>query len=181
MIDITRGANKKPVASGAIVEYLEQMGGIEGECFFGYPLIATPDGGYSVDAILVSPQKGLVLFDLVEGLDIGDYQSRQDDLANKVESRLKLHKELVKRRNLLVPLSVVTYVPAMDSLPAHSDEDYPIANDSNIAEVFAQIKWEEATEELYRNTLSAIEGLSSIRKSRLKREVKDPDSSPNVS
>ena len=176
MIDITRGANKKPVASGALVEHLEQMDGMEGECFFGYPLIATPDGGYSIDATLVSPQKGLVLFDIVEGADIGDYQSRQDDLANMIEAKLKLHKELMSRRNLLVPLSVVTYAPALDPIPTQSDDDYPIANDSNIVEVLAQIKWEDGSEELYRNILSAIEGLSSIRKSRLKREVKSPGS-----
>ena len=176
MIDIIRGLNKKPVASVALIEHLRQLDEIEGECFFGYPLIATPEGGRSIDATFVTPQKGIVLFDLVEGTDIGDYETRQDDLANMIEARLKLHKELMNRRDLAVLLSVVTYAPAVDNLPAQLENGYPIANDSNISEVLADIKWEGGSEELFRNTLSAIEGLSSIRKSRLKREVKNPDS-----
>lgn len=56
-------------------------------------------------------------------------------------------------------------------------EGYPIANDKNLAEVIAAVaSWESGTDDLYRTTLSAIESLSSIRKSRLRREVSNPDS-----
>ncbi len=47
-------------------------------------------GTYSVDATFVSKEKGIILFDLVEGTDLGDFDSRQDDLVNKIESKLKL-------------------------------------------------------------------------------------------
>ena len=36
---------------------------------------------------------GIVVFDLIEGSNIDDYQSRQDDSANKLEARLKPHRE----------------------------------------------------------------------------------------
>src|SRR5690554_6475922 len=107
-LNVTRGINKKPVASEILEKCLTRIPGLQGEVFTGYPLIATPDGKYSIDATLISPTKGIVLFDLIEGQEIGDYADRQDDLANKIEARLKLHRELVKGRNLAVPLSVIS-------------------------------------------------------------------------
>lgn len=69
-LNITRGVNKKPVATDALEQTLEVLPGILGEVFTGYPLIVTPDGKYSIDATLVSPSKGIVLFDLIEGPEL---------------------------------------------------------------------------------------------------------------
>ncbi|MBX5460940.1 MAG: ATP-binding domain-containing protein [Steroidobacteraceae bacterium] len=175
-VSFTHGANGKPVATHALEATLAAMQGLSGECFFGYPLIATPEGKYFIDATLVSPEKGVVLFDLVEGTDVGDYASRQDDLANKIEAKLRLHKELVQGRRLIPPLQVVTFVPAINDTARIKQDDYPLANEANLAEVIEGFQWEEATDDLYRMTLSSIESLSSIRKSRSKREVTKPDS-----
>ncbi len=100
-INFTRGTNRKPAASFALEEALAGIHGVRGECFFGYPLIATPEGKYSLDATLISQEKGIVLFDLVEGTDLGDFASRQDDLANKIDAKLRLHKDLVRQRSLI--------------------------------------------------------------------------------
>jgi len=117
-LNITRGINKKPVTTGILEQILESLRGIQGEIFTGYPLIATPDGKYSIDATLVSPSKGIVLFDLIEGPDAGEYAERQDDLANKIEARLKLHRELVKGRQLAIPLSVISFAPRVVNVEA---------------------------------------------------------------
>lgn len=124
-VNFTRGANGKPVASQALEEALALIDGLSGECFFGYPLIATPEGKYFLDATLVSPGKGIVLVDLVEGTDVGDYASRQDDLANKIEAKLKLHKELVKGRRLIPELQVITFAPAIDDVDRVAVDGYP--------------------------------------------------------
>jgi hypothetical protein len=102
-VEFIRGTNGKPVASRALEETLSSIDGLSGVCFFGFPLIATPEGKSFIDATLVSPEKGIVLFDLVEGTELGEYAERQDDLATKIEAKLKLHKELVKKRQLLPP------------------------------------------------------------------------------
>jgi superfamily I DNA and RNA helicase len=175
-LNVTRGLNRKPVASDALEQSLNSIANLPGECFFGYPLIATPEGKYSIDAILVSPNKGIVLFDLIEGTDIGAYEERQDDIVNKLEARLKLHRELVKGRQLMGPLAVITFAPAVASLESRAVEAYPIANEGNLATILSQIEWSERGDDLYRMALSAIESLSSIRKSRSKREVTRPDS-----
>ncbi|EHQ0015859.1 DEAD/DEAH box helicase [Escherichia coli] len=175
-ISITRGVNEKPVATDLLGQRLEAMTGIKGVAFTGYPLIATPDGKYSIDATLISPDKGIVLFDLIEGRNVGHYAERQDDLANKIEARLKLHRELVKGRNLLVPLSVISFAPAIENTLNLSIEGYPLVNEHELAAVLNDLNWPEGNDELYRMTVSAIESLSSIRKSRSKREIIRSDS-----
>ncbi len=175
-VNFTRGINGKPVASQALEETLATIEGLSGECFFGYPLIPTPEGKYFIDATLVSREKGVILFDLVEGTDVGDYAARQDDLANKIEAKLKLHKELVKGRRLIPPLNVITFAPAIDTVDRLAKEDYPLANERDLAKILAAFSWHDSSDDLYRMTLSAIESLSSIRKSRSKREVGRPNS-----
>lgn len=175
-INFTRGINGKPAATQLLEQALGAIEGLSGECFFGYPLIATPEGRYFIDATLVSREKGVVLFDLVEGTDVGDYSARQDDLANKIEAKLKLHKELVKGRRLIPPLNVITFAPAIDAVERLAKEDYPLANERNLAKILSAFSWQDSSDDLYRMTLSAIESLSSIRKSRSKREVRKPDS-----
>lgn len=176
LLNITRGINKKPVSSSLLEQSLEKLPQVSGEVFTGYPLIATPDGKYSIDATLVSPSKGIVLFDLIEGAEAGEYTERQDDLANKIEARLKLHRELVRGRQLTVPVSVISFAPGIDNIETVGVAGYPLINEHGLAAVLDQLNWPECTDDLYRMTLSAIESLSSIRKSRSKREVHREDS-----
>jgi superfamily I DNA and RNA helicase len=175
-IQFTRGLNRKPVASGILEETLKKISEFSGECFFGYPLVATPEGKYSIDATLVSDQKGIIIFDIVEGTTVGDYSSRQDDLANKIESKLRLHRELVQGRRLVPPLQVITFVPALDDTEGVAIEGYLLANEKNLAAVIESVEWVGTTPGLFRATLSAIESLSSIRKGRSKRSVEKVDS-----
>lgn len=175
-LTITRGVNKKPVTTDVLEQRLEDLQDMPGEVFTGYPLIATPDGKYSIDATLVSPSKGIVLFDLIEGPDVGDYTERQDDLANKIEARLKLHRELMKGRQLLVPLSVISFAPGVANVESLAKEGYPLVNEHGLTAALDELNWSEGNDDLYRMTLSAIESLSSIRKSRSRREVHREDS-----
>ena len=177
-VNFTRGSNGKPVATQVLEEALSHIDMLSGECFIGYPLIATPDGKYFIDATLISPEKGIVLFDIVEGMNLDDYEVRQDDLANKIEAKLRIHKELVKGRILIPELRVITFAPALESekIDILNLEGYPLANEGNLAQVLNSFSWDCSGDDLYRITLSAIESLSSIRKSRTKRDIKSPDS-----
>ncbi len=175
-LNFTLGINKKPASSRVLLENLRQLEGLTGEVFTGYPLIATPQGKYTVDATLVSQTKGLIFFDLIEGGDIGNYDDRQDDIATKIEAKLKLHRELVVRRELIVPVSVVTFAPGVMNLQKLIIDGYPLANENNFVTVLSEINWLNGDNQIYRMVLSAIESLSSIRKSRSKREVLRNDS-----
>lgn len=175
-VHFIRGDNAKPVATQLLREALSKLKDISGECFFGYPLIATSEGKYAIDATLVSPEKGVVIFDLVEGSELGDYAARQDDLANKLEAKLRMHKELVKGRQLLPPIQAVTFAPAINNPQAITQNEYPVANVDSLATVLSGFQWQGASEALYQRTLSAIESLSSIRKGLSKRDTHRPDS-----
>lgn len=175
-IEFTRGTNGKPVASHALEECLAKIPDLTGTCFFGYPLIATPEGKSFVDATFLCPDKGVILIDIVEGQNIGDYKSRQDDLVNMIESKLRLHRELLQGRKLRPPLHVITFAPSLTDLSVYSDPMYPVTNDYSLLDAIADMDWPDGEEEIYRHTLSAVESLTSIRKSRSKREVTQVDS-----
>ena len=88
-IDIVRGASRKPVASRSLADLMSRETDFSGQFFIGFPVIATPEGPHPIDALLVSADKGIILFDLIEGPNTGDYKARQDDSANILEARLK--------------------------------------------------------------------------------------------
>lgn len=175
-IEFVYGVNGKPIATQLLAETLSTMNNLVGVCFFGFPVLATPEGKASIDAVLISPSLGIVLFDIVEGTQLGTYTSRQDDLANTIEAKLKLHRELVKGRQLLVPITAITFAPAINHLEENSQEGYPLANEHNLVAILRELEWPNTTENLYRAVLSAIESVTSLRKSRLKREVKRVES-----
>ena len=126
-ITISRGTNDKPVASQALAHAIAEYDGCTGQLMIGYPIIATGEGPHPIDALLFSREKGILVLDLVEGTTPGDFGTRQDDSANKLEARLKTHLELLERRELRVPVSTVTFAPGLTDVTRFSDfVDYPI-------------------------------------------------------
>ncbi len=167
-IEIVRGASHKPAASDKLIEVLSKRTEWSGQLFVGYPIIATPMGRYRVDALWISEEKGIVAFDLFEGYEAGDYESRQDDLANKLESRLKAHPELVERRKLRIPIHTISFGPAVNGSVSRAD-DYPLTGSGSIIDRLADFEWPRCAHHVYQEALSVIENVSGIRKSRTRR------------
>ncbi|MDR4498718.1 MAG: ATP-binding domain-containing protein [Candidatus Scalindua sp.] len=174
-VDIIRGTNKKPVASDALANFFETHDEFEGQIFLGYPIIGTAEGRFAIDAIWLTPTKGIIVFDLVEGLNVGEFQDRQDEAANFLEAKLRAHRELISRRKLLVPIHTLTFAPAL----SHSKDDtvYPLSTQNDLPKSIQQINdWQIEGTDIFRKTLSAIQSISTIRKSRTKRQIKRIDS-----
>ena len=121
-IEIVRGSSHKPAASDKLIEILSKPKEWSGQLFVGYPIIGTFKERYQVDALWISEEKGIVAFDLVEGYDADDYQFRQDVLANKLESRLRAHQELVERRELRIPIHTISFAPAVNGSVSTADD-----------------------------------------------------------
>ncbi len=175
---VTRGTNKKPVSSEALAGFFEDRAELEGYLFLGYPIIGTAEGKYTIDAIWLTPQKGIVIFDLVEGRALGDCQQRQDEAANLLEAKLKVHQELVRRRDLLIPIHTVTFAPAAARINEvkSDDGDCLISDSKRLDKIIQDIKpWNEP-DEIFKKALSAIQSISTIRKSRIKRKPQKQDS-----
>ena len=124
MVITITGTTNKPVSSDRLKNYFSMHNELEGILYIGYPIIGTVEGAYPIDALWVSPKCGVVVFNLIEGKCLGDYQDHQDDSYNKVESRLKGHRELVYKRQLQVPINIITFAPAIVTLPESDDWRY---------------------------------------------------------
>ena len=172
-LSIVHGTNDKPAATDELVSGLRDQD-LNGQLLIGYPVMASPDGRYAIDALLVSPDQGLVCFDLVEGTDLGNYVARQDEAYNRLYARLMPHKGLVRRRNLLVDIATVTYAPAVPHTVA--DQEYPVLDGSSLVRHLKKLAWESSSPELYDRILSAIQSITAIRRPGGTRAPSTPDS-----
>ena len=169
-LDIIQGASQKPAASAALVQSFQSMRDeLSGRLFIGFPTFSTSDGPHRVDALWLSEGKGVVVFDLIEGDDLGDFQSRQDESYIRVESRLKDDSRLVHRRTLRIPIHTISFAPSPTEAGS-GEGDYPIADSDSISQTLGSFDWPKRTRKLYEVALSAIENVSTIRRSRSRRK-----------
>jgi superfamily I DNA and RNA helicase len=174
MVTIIQGTTKKPVSSQQLANFFAARNEYDGFLFIGYPIIGTAEGPYPIDALLVSRASGLIVFSLVEGRDIANSQESQDDSYNKLESKLRAHKSLMRGRNLQVPIFPVTFAPTRDDAEELSTDEYPVCNEANLKGWLDTCVWDEP--DYYKALVAVIQAISTIRKGRKKRDVQTVDS-----
>lgn len=175
MINIIWGATKKPVASQQLSEFFQKhQSDYDGELYIGYPIIAAPEGAYPIDALWISRNKGLVIFSLIEGTSLGDYSEAQDESANRLETKLRGCRDLMKGRNLLAAPEVITFAPAIINISGKQIDGYPLCNSENLFEVLSSIEWDNP--EKLETVLSVIQSISTIRKGKRSRIINQSDS-----
>lgn len=172
MIDTVWGSTNKPVSARQLAEALSQVNNLEGTLYVGYPIIGTPDGAFPFDALLLSPQKGAIAFDLVEGRELGGYEARQDDLFAKLNSKLLQYPTLVSRRTLAAPVHIITFAPALTGV--QGSEEYPVTNSTSLLSKIEEVSW--PNNDVFPALASAIQALTTIRKSRRNRIIVDANS-----
>lgn len=169
MVTIITGATTKPMASEQLKSFFQLNNYYTGFLYIGYPIIGTVTGAYPIDAIWISREKGLTVFNLVEGRDLTGYKEIQDDCANKIEAKLKGYSQLIERRRLCVDINIITFAPSINNL--HDiDSLYPLCNESTIGASIEELpQWDES--EYYENLVSILQAISSIKKGKKKREI----------
>jgi len=173
MIEIIKGATRTPVSSQRLVTLFEQEQNFNGQLYIGYPIFSTPEGRYPIDAILISPENGVILFHIIEGTSLpSDYKDIQDDIYNKLEAKLRNHKDLMQGRNLNVPIRVITYAPAVIGVNS-DDKEYPICTDNDLINTINETSYDFDT---YKQLLSVIQSISTIRKGIKNRIIKKANS-----
>ena len=173
-VEIVEGSSRKPASSDELVKLLRNEPDLSGQLFIGYPIVATSGGAHPIDALLVSEDRGIVVFDLIEGSDVGDYSSRQDDSANLIEARLRLHRELLNGRNLRIPIHTISFAPRV--INPKVEANHPIASRETVVGKLQNFKWKEPEQSVCASALSTIESISTIRQSRTRRTVQREDS-----
>jgi superfamily I DNA and RNA helicase len=171
MIKVIQGTTTKPVSAQRLATFFTHHQKYNGFLYIGYPIIGTAEGPYPIDALLVSPDKGLVVFCLVENRDISNHKEIQDDSYNKIESKLRAHKELMTGRKLEVIINPVTFAPLYHDAVT---DDYPICNETNLDAWLDSFEWDASI--FYEKLVAVLQAISTIRKGRKKRDVKKTDS-----
>ncbi len=167
MINTVWGSTDKPVASKRLAQILSAEADLEGTLYIGYPIIGTPEGSFPIDALLVSPTKGLVLFSVVEGKVLPDYAEAQDEGFNKMQAKLLQHQTLIRKRKLLVDIHTVTFAPAIPQLD--HDDEHLLCNADNLVSAIDELDDFEA--EVFPALVSVIQAISTLRRGRKKRAL----------
>lgn len=174
--DIVRGVNDKPASTSALIDVFRRPSTLNGRLYIGFPIVGSQSGKFSVDALFISEQHGIVAFDLVDGANVDGYEQRQDQAFTNLHSRLYIHTELVSRRELSIPLHTITYAPAIADHLTKIGDEHAVTNDSNLLQAIEGLKWPGHSAEIVDRTLSAIQSISTIRKSRSARQPLIDDS-----
>ena len=178
-INIVQGSSHKPLASKELIKMMLRQTDWSGHLFIGYPIIGTYEGAHRIDALLIIPDKGIVILDLIEGTDISSYESRQDDSANRLEAQLKTHRELMQRRDLLINIHAISFAPEISNSNIIFENYYPLVNTSSLIRKLEDFTWKEPKEEIYKKALSVIQNISTIRKNRTRRNIERENSRGN--
>ena len=177
MVEITTGSMIKPVASEQLKNFFRNSSEYRGELYIGYPVIGTIEGAYSIDALWISPDKGIIAFNLIEDSDVSGYEDAQDDCANKLEAKLRGHRELMNRRNLCISINCLTYAPrATYQLQTYSENDFSLCTDyQSIKKAIDSISWTDV-DSYYEKAVSVLQAVSTIRSEKRKRIVSKENS-----
>lgn len=174
MIEIITGTTTTPVSSKTLARIFNSQHKLNGQLYIGYPIFSTPEGRYPIDAILISPDKGVVLFHLVEGTKLPEnYKETQDDIYNKLEAKLRNHKSLMDGRKLKISINILTFAPAVSGL-SEVNKDYQVCSEKNLLSTIDRIVDEKS--DSYKQLLSVIQSISTIRKGIKKRVINNSDS-----
>ncbi|MEO8492068.1 ATP-binding domain-containing protein [Pseudomonas sp.] len=170
MVNIIWGSTKKPVSSQQLAEFFQNNPQYDGHLFIGYPIIGTPEGPYPIDAIWLSKESGLLLFNLVEGKNLENYEQAQDDSFNTLEAKLRNHKNLMRGRKLQIPPSVITFAPAIPAKEESLEDEYPICNAQSLHAFIDELPAFD-NQNIFEAVLAVIQSISTIRKGKRKRET----------
>lgn len=177
MLNIVRGdLTIKPEASKLIGLFFESIkDSLEGTLYIGYPIIGTASGGFQIDALLITKEKGLVIFHIIEGIDeTVDYEDIQDESYTKIQSKLIQYKELTVKRNLAIDINIATYAPAWQPRKV-LNSDYPcLTNDSSLQGYISSLQQDDS--KYYEIVLSVLQSITTIRKNKPRSYVRKVNS-----
>ena len=158
---VVRGPTDKPVASTCLIDTLSQQDTLSGKLFVSFPIIKTGRGPRVIDALLISPDRGIVIFDLIEGSAPGEFSQRQDDAANALESKLRLHRELLHGRSLKIEISTLSFAPTLQS--EISSDGYDVRTQNSLVPALLSVNCPDYSANTYRIALAVLENVSALR------------------
>lgn len=111
MVEINKGISRKKASSEILIDFFTNNQGFDGYLYIGYPILFSGEESIAIDALWISKEYGIIIFDLIE--DANEYESlsvRQELIFSKIQSQLIAYPELKKgRREFLVEMEVISF------------------------------------------------------------------------
>lgn len=176
MLEIVRGVKNKPGIQNLVAE-LKDLD-LNGTLYIGYPILATIDETTYIDALLITNQPGLVVFDLEQNDQNDDnfwgaLNKRQNNIYFAVHNKLSEHEALRKHRELAVTINVVTYLP-FDIDQPEEGEALVAGPNRELRRIFSELS---PIDERYIKPLNAVlQRVTNIKPRKKRTSVKKDDS-----
>lgn len=172
MLDIVFGSSGQSPLEAKLRETIQELNPT-GTLYFSYPIFEDAEGQSSADALLVSDEYGLVVFDLsASSHDLGhdpndwieEINFRQDEIFRNIQRKLFSNRDLVERRALVIVPEIIT---VLYEIPDDIfGDDLNIVTPDSLADLLTRFK---PFPEKYMRALNAsIQRISTI-KPRMKR------------
>jgi superfamily I DNA and RNA helicase len=154
-----------------------------GTLYIGYPVLSIDDGKIEFDALLVSPSKGVIIFDLYSAGELADYTpamistastGRQEQLYAALFNRLNSFKELRKGRSLVVDISTVTINPLADDIK--TEDDFNEISIDLLGDFYESIDESALTPEQEQHLNAAIQRISNLKPQKKRLNITRADS-----
>jgi superfamily I DNA and RNA helicase len=151
---------------------------LDGTLYVGYPVLATIDEPIFIDALLVSRQHGLVVFDLEKDDLKSDgfwdkVQEKQNDLYSSLLQKLFGYKELRTGKRLAIEINVITYLP-YDGINSPDKDEILVAGPATLQDRLSSLPSFNAK---YLKPLNAvIQRVTTIKPRKKRSSVKRHDS-----
>lgn len=160
--DIVRGKISKPEQTKQLIEDISEYmskNDDEGTLYLGYPLTANRDAALTIDALLVTVNKGMIGFifgDISETED--ELKEKQDELYYHIDYYLKSYSSLRKGRNLAFSPIVITVLPNEIDIEGN---DYIICTEDKVVDEIIELENFDST--LYRKLCEILQKVSEIK------------------
>lgn len=165
-IDIVRGAIKNQIASADLIETINGVQNeYTGTLFLAYPLSATAESVVTIDALLVTKEKGIIAFIFDSG---AEREEQQDSLYYQITNTLNNYETLRKGRRLAVEPNVITYCVEFE-VPECSDE-YIYASRDNLKEILEN-SIGNFDSNYYEKLIEALQKISTMKPKKQRRNV----------
>lgn len=185
------GANNLDVVYGEyrdftqVQEFVAGMigAGCDGTLYIGYPVLSIDDGKIEYDALLVSPKKGVIVFDLYTAGGIAPHSvngiseeliARQEQLYAALFNRLNSFKELRRGRALVVTISTVSISPLAGVIT--SEGDYHQAPTNLLDKFYESLTDSPLTTEQEQHLNAAIQRISNLKPQKKRDNISRADS-----
>lgn len=175
MINITRGKIENSTLSNKLVEIFEEKNDIDGNLFLGYPILPTTDDKIAIDALLISPQYGIIAIMFYNDIVDTDFEELQDEIYSLILSKIAKEKALVKRGKVLINLDVITYAPNLSKSYTRDDNGFTVCNTND--SFYEYLKSIEASnEQHYEYAMRCIQSIGTMKKVLSRDNVKTENS-----